>query len=105
MQHSITTSAVFRAMWRAACAFIVALLAGLMLTQKAEADSFRVSCHIYATKCRPDSQGPATTTTSSATRRPGTLPPARACTNKVTPPATGRGGPTRVGSRWSATSP
>jgi hypothetical protein len=48
MQHSITTSAVFRAMWRMACAFIVVLLAALMLTQKAEADSIRVSCNIYA---------------------------------------------------------
>ena len=48
MQHSITTSAVFRATWRVACAFIVVLLAALMLTQKAEADSLRVSCSIYA---------------------------------------------------------
>ena len=31
------------------CAIIVALLAALMLTQKAEADSIRVSCNIYAT--------------------------------------------------------
>jgi hypothetical protein len=37
-------------MWRVVCAFIVALLAALMLTQKpAEAQSIRVSCDIYAT--------------------------------------------------------
>jgi Domain of unknown function (DUF1996) len=49
MQHSTTTNALSRAMWRVACAFIVALLAALILTQKAEADSIRVSCNIYAT--------------------------------------------------------
>jgi hypothetical protein len=31
MQHSITTNVVSRAMWRVVCAFMVALLAGLML--------------------------------------------------------------------------
>jgi len=37
-------------MWRVACAFIVALLAALMLSpDKAEAASLRVSCDIYAT--------------------------------------------------------
>jgi hypothetical protein len=50
MQHSNTTSAVSHAMWRVACAFIVALLATLMLTpDKAEADGIRVSCRVYAT--------------------------------------------------------
>lgn len=49
MQHSTTTNAVSHAMWRVACAFIIALLAALMLTQKAEADSIRVSCTIYTT--------------------------------------------------------
>jgi hypothetical protein len=48
MQHSITTNAVSHTMWRVVCAFIVALLAGLMLTQKAEASSIRVSCNVYA---------------------------------------------------------
>jgi len=36
-------------MWRVACAFIIALLATLVLTQEAEADSIRVACDIYAT--------------------------------------------------------
>ncbi len=50
MQHSITTNAVSRPMWRVVCAFMVALLAGLMLTQKpAEAASIRVACDVYAT--------------------------------------------------------
>jgi hypothetical protein len=49
MQHSMTTNALSRATWRVVCAFIVALLAALILTQKAEADSLRVSCSIYAT--------------------------------------------------------
>jgi hypothetical protein len=49
MQHSTTTSTVSRAMWRLVCTFIVALLAALMLTQKAEADSIRVACAVYAT--------------------------------------------------------
>ena len=49
MQHSITADVVSRALWRVVCAFIVALLAVLMPTQKAEADSIRVSCNIYAT--------------------------------------------------------
>lgn len=50
MQHSNTTSAVSHAIWRVACVFIVALLATLMLTlDKAEADSIRVACSIYAT--------------------------------------------------------
>jgi Domain of unknown function (DUF1996) len=49
MQHSMTTNALSRATWRMVCAFIVALLAGLMLTQKAEADSIRVACQDYAT--------------------------------------------------------
>ena len=49
MQHSIMTNAVSRAPWRVVFAFIVALVAALMLTQKAEADSLRVSCDIYAT--------------------------------------------------------
>ena len=88
MQHPITTNAFSLAVWRVVCAIIVALLAGLMLTQKgeaaqqikassvimsrsawritcafvigllamaalcaprAEADSIRVSCSIYAT--------------------------------------------------------
>lgn len=49
MQHSTTTTRVSRAMWRVACAFIVALLAALVFTQKAEADSIRVSCNIYTT--------------------------------------------------------
>jgi hypothetical protein len=48
MQHSITTNAVSHAMWRVVCAFIVALMAVLMLTQKAEASSIRVSCNVYA---------------------------------------------------------
>ena len=48
MQHSITTNALSHVMWRVVCAFIVALLAGLMLTQKAEASSIRVSCNVYA---------------------------------------------------------
>src|SRR5918911_2771424 len=50
MQHSITPNAVSHAMRRVVCAFIVALLAALMLTQKpAEAASLRVSCDVYAT--------------------------------------------------------
>jgi hypothetical protein len=49
MQHSITTNAVSRATWRVVCAFIVVLLATLMLTpDKAEADSIRVACEDYA---------------------------------------------------------
>jgi hypothetical protein len=48
MQHSIATNALSHALWRLVCAFIVALLAGLMLTQKAEASSIRVSCNVYA---------------------------------------------------------
>jgi hypothetical protein len=50
MQHSITTNVLSHAIWRVVCAFIVALLAALMLAQKpAEAQSIRVSCDIYAT--------------------------------------------------------
>lgn len=49
MQHSTTTNRVSCTMWRLACAFIVALLAALVFTQKAEATSIRVSCNIYAT--------------------------------------------------------
>ncbi len=50
MQHSITTNAVSHAMWRVVCAFIVALLAALMLTQKpADAQQIKVRCQVYAT--------------------------------------------------------
>jgi Domain of unknown function (DUF1996) len=48
MQHSSTINAVFHATWRVGCAFIVAIVVALMLTQKAEAASIRVSCNIYA---------------------------------------------------------
>jgi preprotein translocase subunit SecG len=50
MQHSITTNALSRATWRVVCAFMVALLAGLMLTQKAaDATQIKVHCEVYAT--------------------------------------------------------
>jgi Domain of unknown function (DUF1996) len=52
MQHSITTNAVSRAMWRVVCAFafIVALLVALMLTHKAaDAQQIKVQCKVYAT--------------------------------------------------------
>ena len=50
MQHSITTTANSRAMWRVGCAFIVALLAALVLTQKpANATQIKVHCEVYAT--------------------------------------------------------
>ncbi len=48
MRHSSTMNALSHTMWRLACAFILALLAALMLTQKAEAGSIRVTCDIYA---------------------------------------------------------
>jgi len=50
MQHSITTNAVSHATWRMGCTFIVALLAALMLTQKAaDAQQIKVRCQVYAT--------------------------------------------------------
>jgi Domain of unknown function (DUF1996) len=51
MQHSITTNALSRPTWRVVCAFMVALLAGLMLTQKAAdaSQQIKVHCKVYAT--------------------------------------------------------
>jgi hypothetical protein len=46
----LITNAVSHAMWRVVCAFIVALLAALILTQKpADAQQIKVDCKVYAT--------------------------------------------------------